>query len=155
MSLSSTPPLSVSKVITTASIVGGTVSKLTLILPAPYQAPLFLAVVIISQSTTGRFSSSLTPGTNATHGGKLYLYVDAATFAVLLAQGVVPFKVVLSYDTNTNDVVQIELVRDVAAVNQDLVAALVIALQQALPNGERQAMLAEGEAPRRSHPSAE
>lgn len=155
MSLSPTPALPVSKVITTASILDGSVTKLTLVFSPLYLAPLFLGAIIISQSTTGRFSSSLSPGPDAKHGGKLYLYVDAATFAILQAQAVVPFKIVLSYDVNTSDVVQLDIVRDVAAVNQDLVAAMVIALQQALPNAAGQALVADGEGPRHSHPSAE
>lgn len=151
MPLTSTPPMPVSKVIST----GSSSAKLTFILSPPYQSPLFIATIIITQSSGEHFSSSLTPGIDKQHGGKLYLYVDAATFAVLQCQAVVPFKVVLSYDTTTDEVVQIDVVRDVAAVNQDLIAAMAAALRQAMPNEGAQALLAEGEGPRRSHPSAE
>jgi len=152
MALTSTQPLPVKQVIYTS----GTSPKLTFILATPYVAPLFIGAIVITRTTTGHFSSSITPGIDATHGGKLFLYVDATTFADLRSQAVVPFKVVLSYDAVTNDVVQIDVIRDVTAVSQDVVDALAAALQQILPNQAPAALQVEGENHRRPrHPSAE
>jgi hypothetical protein len=149
MAFISTQPLPVSRVIYTSSSSG----KLTFILTKPL-APLFIGTIVITRTTSGALSSSVTPGADAAHPGKVLLYVDESTFADLRAQAVVPFKVTLSYDDVTLDVVQLELVRDVAAVSQDLVDALVVALRQVLPNSPGPALLADSES-RRVYPSAE
>jgi len=108
MALTLTSPLPVKQVISTSP----TSPKLTFILATPLVAPLFLGAIVITRTTTDGISSSMTPGTDATHGGKLLLDVDATTFATLLARGILPFKVVLSYETLTNDVEQIDVLRD-------------------------------------------
>src|SRR5882724_4273482 len=152
MALTSTPPLPVKQVIYTS----GTSPKLTFIMATPYLAPLFIGTIVITRTTTGHFSSSLTAGTGPTHGGKLLLYVDATTFADIRSQAVVPFSVVLGYDDVTDDVIQIEILRTLAAASQDLADALVAALQQILPNPvPPPAPPGQSESLRRPHPSAE
>jgi hypothetical protein len=108
MSLTSTSPLPVKQVISTSP----TSPLLTFVLATPLVAPLFLGSIVITRTTTDHLSSSMTPGTDATHPGQLFLDVDATTFSNLRTQAVLPFKVVLSYDTLTNKVTEIDIFRD-------------------------------------------
>ncbi len=108
MSLTSTPPLPVKQVIYTSSSGG----KLTFILATPYLEQFFLGSVVITRATSGYTSGKIDRGADATHGGKASVYVSQPIFADLHAQAIVPFKVVLSYDTVTNDVVDVDIIRE-------------------------------------------
>jgi hypothetical protein len=125
MALIATQPLPVGRVIYTSSYS----NKLTFVLPAPYLEPLFLQTIVITR-VTSQPSSSLTPGVAATSGGKALIYLNAADFAALVAQRVLPFKVVLSYDDVTLDVIKLELQRDASSVTASLVQRLVVTLVQ-------------------------
>lgn len=142
MSFTVTQPMSVTKVITT-SIYS---NKLTFLVKPV--SPLFVNSIVITRSADGQFSSDINAGADAAHPGKVQIYLNDSSFTSLHAQAVLPFKVILTYDDLTLDVIQLELVRELAAVSDDLVASLVIALQQVLPNlpnGPAPALLAERE----------
>jgi hypothetical protein len=149
MALTATQPMPVIQVITTSL----TSPKLTFVLDTPYVGPFFLKTIIVTRTAVPT-PNVMVPGASSTSGGKLYLYVDAATMTDLHALGNPPYNLVLSYDTVTSDVVQLDVIRDVASKSQDLVDALVIALQQIFPDSAK-ALLVEGEKRRRNHPSAE
>jgi hypothetical protein len=144
MALTATQPLPVKQVIYTSS--GG--GKLTFILATPYLASLYLGSIVITRTTSGHISGTITPGADATHGGKALIYVDATTFADARSQAIVPFKVVLSYDTSSYDIVHFDILRDVAAVSRDLLEALMLS-----PQHVEQTLLVDES--RRPHASAE
>jgi hypothetical protein len=103
-------------------------NKLTLLL-SPLLGPLFLQTIEFTRVADNQVASSITGG-DAARGGKLLLYVNAADFDALVQQRVLPFKVILSYDDVSLRVVQLELVRDPAAVTATAVQRLVITLVQ-------------------------
>jgi hypothetical protein len=129
MALISTQALPVKQVIFTSSGSG----KLTFILNTPYLASLFLGTIVLTRVTSGpAISGTIIRGTDATHGGKALLYVDATTFDSAHGQ-VLPFKIVLGYDDVTFDVVQLDFIHDVAHASQASVDAVLEAVQALLP----------------------
>ena len=126
MALTSTSALSVNQVISPST----TGSKVTFML-APV-APLWIGSVAITNSPTGHFSGNLTAGTDAIkHTGKVAIYVDAAAFADIRAHAVMPFQVIVSYNTNTFEVVELELVRDLTVLSRTLADAVAAAIKSA------------------------
>jgi len=125
MSANTTPPLPVKQVIYTS----GSSPMLTFILATPYLSELFLGGIVITRTSTGTATDIIVPGTDQAHGGKVSMFVDPTTFADLRAQAIVPFKVVLTYDLSVSDVLRIDIIRNVAALSQDMAEALLAAVQ--------------------------
>jgi hypothetical protein len=148
MALVTTQPLPVSR----ASYPNPYGNTLTFVLPQPFLGPLFLNSIVITR-VTSQPTSSITRGAGATQGGTALIYLNAADFTALVAQRVLPFKVVLSYDDVTLKVVKLELVRDVSAVTATLVQRLVVTLAQSVPAAS--ALLVEGDSSGGAHPPAE
>jgi hypothetical protein len=101
-----TQPLPVSSIISTYVNSG----MLTFVMASPYVPPLHVATIVITRKASGPTSGTIIPGADTTHGGSVLVSVDPATFTALRAQAMLPFRVVVSYDTLTNKVVQLEIV---------------------------------------------
>ena len=112
MPVTSTQPLSVKSVNYIAS---GSV-KLYITLSQPLVGPMLLSTITISKKDSGPPITGTIVPADATHPvGKVYIDMDGPTFADTRAQANVPCKVVIGYDTTTYAVVQLEILREVAA----------------------------------------
>ena len=121
-----TQPLPVSRV----SYPNNYGNRLTFVLPQPFLGPLYLNSIVITRVADSEVGSSITRGAGSTQGGTVLIYVNAANFDALVQQRMLPFKVILSFDDVTLRVVQLEVVRDPAAVTATAVQRLVITLVQ-------------------------
>ena len=127
MPTSSTPPLTIKQAYLTAG------PKLTLILDKPYASPLFIYTIVVTRTVTGVVAASVTPGTDAANGGKIQLQVDDATFTSIRAQAVVGGTVILTNDTTTLALVQVQFGTVIVAIPPPVIAP-AIALAPASPN---------------------
>lgn len=86
--------------------------RLTFYLPQPYIAPLCLGMIIITKKTSGpALVGSVAPG-DSTRFGRVYLDMNEEAFNNTQTQAVIPFKVIISYDSLTLEVFQMEIIRD-------------------------------------------
>jgi hypothetical protein len=103
-------------------------NKISFIL-SPLLAPLFTQTIECTRVADNQVASSITRG-DASRGGKVVLDLNPANFDALVRQRTPSFSVILSYEDVTLRVVQLELVRDPAAVTGAAVQRLVITLEQ-------------------------
>jgi hypothetical protein len=108
MPITSTPPLSVRSVGLT--VINGI--TLTFNLSQPFIAPLCLSTILISKKTSGPdIAGKVVPGDN-THTGRVYIDMNEATYTETKLQAVIPFRVIVSYDSLTLQVASLEVLRD-------------------------------------------
>jgi len=127
MTMRTTPPLAVDSI----THVAGS-SRLTIVLETPYQPTLFLAFIFINRQVG---QDVIVPGHDSTHGGKAYYYVDAPTFSDLLSRLQIPCSVVLSYDDASCDIINLQVINSVRALQ----TVMADALRQVLPDQEDRA----------------
>jgi hypothetical protein len=113
MALLATQPLPVATITSTSL----TSSLLTFTMHTPYLAPFHIGCIIIRRTRIGHTTGSISPGADTTDGGTVRLSVNAATFTALRAKAILPFRVVLNYDTLADKVIGLDILPDPAGVS--------------------------------------